>query len=108
MIHFLQSQPANALIEGETIPIQSATNFNVQILWVGACNGTVKLQWSNNGINWSDIPDSSQATGGISGSHSIDYDSAGFEFVRVVYTHTSGIGVIAAIGNIKQPTVSQM
>lgn len=99
----IPTQSISTSIDGDSIDLQGAVNFSFQFVWTGTPTGSVKLQFSINNNNWSDIPGSSQEILGAAGSHGINYQQAGFRFVRAVYTHTSGSGAIFAMAYIKQP-----
>lgn len=109
-------------------PVDMATSFQLRAVWLGhICNfaiqlvftgspvGTYKLQCSNdpgmpdggmtpqasNVTNWTDIADSDQD---ISASGNIvwNVENAGYTWVRVSYTATSGTGSLtSARANVK-------
>ena len=90
-------------------------NFSIQIFFTGSPVGTFKLQMSNDYgfnnsgspntpkevlqtakiTNWTDIVDSPLAVS-AAGNVAWNFQNAGFEWVRVVYTPTSGTGTITS------------
>lgn len=96
--------------ESDAIWIGHALNYACQVTWTGTPVGAFKLQVSldkgddfapteaqrGQGIvNWTDLPSSSQATSGVS-SVVWNVEDAGYRWVRIVYTHTSGSGTVSA------------
>jgi hypothetical protein len=90
-------------------------NFSIQLVFTGAPVGTFKLQCSNDPgtaqgpgipqatgvVNWTDIADSG-APITAAGDLVYQYENAGFPWVRVVYTATSGSGSLtSARANVK-------
>lgn len=73
------------------------TNFKtvgVQISIVGAgATGSVKLQWSNNGTNWEDIPASNITTAAVAvtvgGTFCLNAINLGMSLLRVFSTSTN-------------------
>lgn len=86
-------------------------NFSIQVVFTGTPVGVFKLQASDDqgqpdggtgtaglatGVtNWTDIADSSQSIS-AAGDMTWNYANAGFRFVRVVYTRTSGTGTVTS------------
>lgn len=86
-----------------TSPSQQVTfmiNACVQAVYAGSPTGTLKLQISNDNVNWTDYSGSSQA---ISAAGSFAYLLAdiGYPWLRVVYTFTSGTGTLNVTINAK-------
>lgn len=90
-------------------------NYSIQLIFTGAPVGTFKLQASNdpgmpdggqtpqaaNVTNWTDITGSPQAIS-AAGNIMWNVENAGYTFVRVVYTVTSGTGTLtSARANVK-------
>lgn len=97
-----------ASFELTAIYVGSVINYSIQLVWTGAPTGTFKLQCSNdpgipgnstivsqrsNIINWTDITGSSQ-TIASDGNHTWDVQNCGYDWVRVIYTSTSGTGIL--------------
>lgn len=88
--------------------------FNIQIVITGSPVGVLKLQGSSDPVpdaqfppsgnwvptNWTDIKDSSV---NVTGAGTVDYDvgDAFFNFVRVVYSSSSGTGTMTIRMNAK-------
>lgn len=90
-------------------------NYSLQLVFTGSPVGTFKLQASNdhgmpdggqtpqalNVSNWTDVTGSSQAVS-AAGNIMWNVENAGYTFVRVVYTVTSGTGTLtSARANVK-------
>lgn len=84
-------------------------NYSIQLVFTGSPVGAFKLQGSDdpggpnntsgsqdaNVTNWTDITSSSQAIS-AAGNIMWDVSNAGYNFVRVVYTVTSGTGTLTS------------
>jgi hypothetical protein len=93
----------NATINSKAMQLQNMLFYNIQLVYTGTPTGSFKLQASSDNsatmtaagqfpyvpTNWTDIPSSSQAVT-TSGSVMYNVEWAGYNFVRVVYTDTSG------------------
>lgn len=88
-------------------------NYSIMAIVTGgsAPTGTFKLQWSNDLVpstlngnppptNWFDIPSQSQAIT-ADGNYGFNVADAGYTWVRVVWTFTSGTGTVNIQGLIK-------
>lgn len=77
--------------------ITNATGYCIQAAWSNGSTpvGTITLQASNDSMIWTDIDDISLTVSGNSGS---DLFNSGpgkyYNFIRVVYTRTSGDGIL--------------
>jgi hypothetical protein len=105
-----------ASITSNPISVEHIVNYAIQLVFTGSPVGTFKLQASlDEGrpssssessrsfkiTNWTDIANSSQA---ISAAGDIMYnvENAGYNWVRVVYTRSSGTGTLTvARANVK-------
>lgn len=97
--------------------IESQVYTAIQAVWTGTLPiGVLKVQASNDqgtdnvgtGVtNWSDIPASGSlnpatvSVSGASGNGLFEIREAGYKWIRVVYTRTSGTGSIAITINAK-------
>lgn len=89
------------VLNSTAFDLRKASKWSYQILFVrttGPLAGSYKVQVSNDsGIptNWSDL---TGATGSIadaaSGSAMVSFDNANYGHARVVYTNTTGVGVL--------------
>lgn len=100
--------------------VGTAVVFGIQALRDNDAEGTIKLQAScspkrPNALNadvpveiadneWEDIPDSEQTVGAGEG-WLWSYDGAGFNWVRAVYTNTTGTGFVTIRANVKSEEV---
>lgn len=103
-------------ITSDPIWLGHIANYSIQIVFTGTPVGSFKLQMSNDDgritqptiqtqdfgvINYTDIADSNQAIS-AAGNHAYTVENAGYRWVRLVYTPTSGSGTITvARFNIK-------
>ena len=97
-------------INSDPIALDQIYGFAVQAFWTGTPVGNFKLQvscdapgdttqTSNGGpdkvTNWTDLTGSTQAAGGLS-YFVWNINGAFYRYVRLVYTNTSGSGVLKA------------
>lgn len=91
----LSAQSLTASFETTPVNLSEAIGYSFQAVFSGTPNGAFKLQASNddNGspTNWSDIA-SSSVTVSAAGSAMWNNDGAHYQWVRIVYTFTSGTG----------------
>lgn len=65
--------------------------YSVQVKWSGSgVTGLAKLQASLNGVDWLDIPDSTQTISGSSGGFMYDVTEANYNWLNIVCTSSSG------------------
>lgn len=83
----------NADVFTTGLTISGAIGYAMQAVWSSGMVGTVKLQATVNGLQWSDITGTSQA---ISGANSYIWNVANtfYDQVRVYFTYTSGSGIV--------------
>jgi len=103
----------SASFTGEPLKIEEFTLFSIQAAWSGASvDGTLVLQASNDVggygdntitgvVNWTDIPNTSQAITDASGTHLWNIIGAGWRWVRVKYARTAGTGTMSARAQAK-------
>jgi hypothetical protein len=95
-------------ITSNPVPIDQIYGFAAQVVFTGTPTGTFKLQGScdiparetaqSNGgpdtiTNWSDLS-LTLAAAGAAGNGIINVNGAFYRYVRLVYTNTSGTGVL--------------
>ena len=95
-----------ASTESAPMNLYKVQGYAIQVTWTGSPDGTFKLQGScQKGTNqvgagvtrWDDISGASQATGGAAGSVLFNSTSTpGYNWVKLVYTRTSGTGTATA------------
>lgn len=104
----ISAQSMAASFNSDPVDVRNLIVGSIQIVFTGAPVGSVKLQSSNDAIqfldqpgiqpaatNWTDVDSSTLA---ISAAGTIMYNltSIGYDQLRVVYTRTSGTGVMNA------------
>lgn len=88
-------------IEGDEFDVSLCQNWSVQFTWTGTPTGTVSVEATVEGSQYTSIVGSAQTTGATSGSHTVNFGGNGFYKIRPIFTRTSGSGTltITAIGN---------
>lgn len=93
----------HAIIDGDmsgnlTSPVTNILlldNISVQLVWTGTPTGDFEVQGSLNEIAWEALPLSpAPAAAGAADQALIDMNQLSYPFIRVVYTATSGTGVL--------------
>lgn len=80
--------------------VTNVAGYSIQAVWSNGSTpmGVMSLQASNDSTNWSDIPNSSLTVAGNNGNNIFNVSkNAYYNFVRLVYTRTSGDGIVVAI-----------
>lgn len=99
-----QSISAPALVGQSYIPLklQEYYGYSIQANYLtGSPTGTLKVQASNDGINFCDIPGTPFVVTGT-GSFLWNFTWANYLYSQLVWTHTGGSsGTLAAIGFIR-------
>lgn len=75
--------------------VTNVAGYAIQAVWSNGSTpvGSMNLQASNDSVNWSDIPNSTLAVSGNTGNNIFNTGKgAYYNFVRLVYTRTSGDG----------------
>ena len=70
--------------------------YAIQAVWTGTPTGTLKLQATVNGTDWSDIAGTSTSLTGSASSWLWNVTDILYESVRLVYTASSGTGTLNA------------
>lgn len=81
------------------VSLQYEVSWAVQAVWTGTLAGTVSVNVSNDGVNWS--PEGASATlGGAAGNKMLEPSTGqaikAYQYVQVQVTISSGSGSIAA------------
>lgn len=107
---------AQSFVASKGVNIALGSNIAIQAVWTGVPVGDFKIQISNdiveentiptqdpasNVVNWSDYTGSLQAAGGAPGNWTWLDKNAGYHWIRLVYTRTSGTGSVSATFNGK-------
>lgn len=83
-------------VNASAIPTSSSEGLSLQAIWTGGtAAGTIKLQASNNGTDWSDLPGTSQTVAGA-GSFLWNLYSIFFQYVRIKFVRSAGTGTLNA------------
>lgn len=104
----LQSQSAAANFTSGVTDLCDLTTYSIQVAFsagAGDLVGTLKLQASLDNSTWVDISGSSVAVT-ASANNVWDVTRAGYRYVRVVWTYTSGTGNVVVTIHIKGPIVA--
>lgn len=80
-------------ITSEVVDLSLANGYAIQAWFTGSPVGSLKLEASNDGIQWTDISDSITAVS-AAGTLIWKEDSAMYDKVRAVYTFSSGSGTL--------------
>lgn len=92
----LASQALGADFNTPAISVAPYALVSMQIIFTYAAledsAGTVSLESSNDGINFSTVPSSSLAYTSTTGNHIIELQRVGFKFLRLHNEHDSGTG----------------
>jgi hypothetical protein len=96
----LTSSTMTANITSNPVALTGRLGCSFQPVWTGSPVGTVKVQVSVDGTNYSDYEGSSVAVNGA-GSTVFNVTNAFFLFARVVYTFTSGTGSLSMTASAK-------
>lgn len=75
--------------------VVQGSNFSIQVVYTGTPNGSIKLQVSNDELNWEDLPSTTAAIT-TAGATLFNVSNAHYGFVRVIYTRTSSTGSLDA------------
>jgi len=92
---FADAIDADTSVNSSNVVVSNHDLGHVSLHWSGASHtdATMKLQRSNDGTNWVDVPSSSMTLGAAAGTDDIALDNIGFAFIRSVYvkgSNTSG------------------
>jgi len=91
---------SSATLTSAWLPLANVTNVCVQAVYTGSPNGTLKLQASNDASNATDISGKTIAIA-AAGNGILELTSAGYAYLRVVYTKSSGTGSLTVTVNGK-------
>jgi hypothetical protein len=86
---------AQASVTSETVDVQHICMVSAVVVMTGSPVGTLKFQVSNNlGANWADTAITSAVA--AAGVFYMTFPDVATQYVRLVYTKTSGTGAINA------------
>ena len=78
-----------------SVAIQGLSCYAVQSSWAGFnsdASARIVTQGSNDNVNWTQVD--SVTPSGTTGSYLLNVEKAGYRFVQVSYTQTSGVGTL--------------
>lgn len=93
----LSAQSLVASVNSSAAEIGSYEGISVQSTYTGTPTGTLKLQCSNDGVTFSDVPTATVSLAGAAGSTLWNIPDAYYRFVRISYTATSGTGSVTSV-----------
>jgi hypothetical protein len=74
----------------------------IQVAWTGTTAGTLKLQVSNDSTQWDDLDGITVTPAGSDSQDLWVIYAASFQFMRVVFTRTSGTGTLTGTVSLKE------
>ncbi len=101
-LELISAYNAGSTFQSVPLDIGDLINYSIQVAFSSATlNGTLTLEGSLDKSTWVTLPSSSQAI--VSGAaHVWSVQNAGYRYVRVVWTYTSGAGTITAKAFLKE------
>ena len=90
----LKNAPMGTNQSSSSLNISDAIAYAVQAIWKNGSSpvGTLDIQASNNGEDFSSVLSSPIAVSGNSGNILVNVERAGYQFVKILYNSTSGSG----------------
>lgn len=90
----------------ESIPLnlQQMSRASFHCIWTGTPTGVLKLQGSNDELNYVDLVDINNKINqpaGSAGDLLLDLNDLAFKMLRLVYTNTSGTGTLNVVAHSK-------
>ncbi len=109
------SMTGTTTITSDPLPLDQIFGFAVQASWTGTPEGVFSLQASSQSpmgsqvgsggpdpiTLWDTIAGSAASAVGSSGSFMWNVNTAFYRYVRLVYTNTTGTGLLSAIVSVK-------
>ena len=95
-IDIFSSADMSGTLTSQSVPVQYESNIGIQLVFTGSPTGTFTVQASNDNLNWETMTFSEGAisASGSGSSHALSVKGFGFKWIRVVYTFSSGTGVL--------------
>lgn len=97
-LHLVENQSMASSFNSNEFDVSSFKGFSIQCVYSGSPNGAMKIQVSNDQedpTNWDDL-DNSSVTITTSGSETYIVNDVFYNFIRLVYTFSSGSGTFNA------------
>ena len=82
----------NADIASTGLPLDYMVGVGVQAVWTGTAGGSIKLQGSNDGVNWADVPDTTVTVSGAGGTL-WNVRDVFYSWIRCSFANTGGAGM---------------
>ncbi len=95
-----------------TIPGHQLLNGSIQLIWTGSPVGNFNVQGSNQVTNqvdgtdvtdWTTLSGSTEAAGGIADSFIYNFVPVCWQWIRIIYTYTSGTGTLQGTYYLTSP-----
>lgn len=97
-LQIFDDQSMGATVNSSEVDVSQFVGFSIQCVYTGSPNGALKIQVSNDDedpTNWDDLANST-VTITTSGSETYIVADVFYNFIRLVYTYSSGSGVLNA------------
>jgi hypothetical protein len=82
--------------ESSAVDVSLFRNWSCHFSWSGTPVGSLSVDTSPDGTYWTTISGSQRATGGLDGSHVVNFAGSGFRFIKTSFARTSGSGSLTA------------
>lgn len=93
----------NGDITGTGYEVNEARTVSIQAVWSGSSPiGTLHIQASCDGTNYTDVSGGSQAVSGNTGTLLFNLQDIGYAYLRAFYDNTSGTGTLTVTSNGKR------
>ena len=92
---FLTGGDMSGNVTSSAVQLDYTVGYSIQAAFTGTPSGSLKLQASVDGTNYSDITDTS-TTIAAAGSFLWNVADPNYDYVRLVYTRTGSTGVLSA------------
>lgn len=83
------------------ISLNQSFGYSVQAVWTGTPVGNLKLQCSNDNVNWTDIASTTTAAGGAAGNFEWNVISPMYLYAQCAYVFTSSTGTLTVTAVVK-------
>jgi len=102
LINLIVDDPMTGTVASKALQVEQSRTIGIHIVFTGTPTGTFTVEASNDEVDWVNLPFTEGAilAAGSGDSHALTLKEYPYEFVRVVYTFTSGSGVL----NVKLKT----
>lgn len=102
-IQLLAAADMSADATSASLDVKEAVTVAIQAVWTGATPiGTLHIQASCDGTNFTDVSGGSQAVTGNTGTLLFNLPNIGYSQLRAFYDNTSGTGNITVTANGKR------